>query len=202
MNAKITLAFALFLSLTFLTCQQGQNDSVPSVIEVPDDWRMEKFEFPLDFAPSIPYKGIQEAYFAAGWGDLNSDEFWTYAFIWYLDEDPEILEWKLEEYIISYFDGIMQATAKRKNRENSVVITPTLAEFIRTRTYDNDSEYEGRVLVHDVFTTNDRVTLHVKVRTNYCQKSDKHIVLFMLCPKEAKSEIFETLDNLRMREEC
>jgi hypothetical protein len=48
----------------------------------PDGWTVERLPFPIEFAPQIPYKGVEELRFAPGWGDIKSDEHWTYAFLW------------------------------------------------------------------------------------------------------------------------
>ena len=33
----------------------------------------------------IKYSGVEDIRFAPGWGNAKSNEYWTYAFLWYLD---------------------------------------------------------------------------------------------------------------------
>jgi len=172
------------------------------LLETPDNWSKKTFEFPLVFAPTIPYVGVEEARYSEGWGDMNSDEYWTYAFVWYLDEYPQILEWKLEEYMASYFDGLMKSTGVQKKLEASVVAEPTVAEFIRTHEYDQDSEYIGKIMIHDAFATNELIILNAKVRAYYCSKQQKYVVLFKFSPKETREKEWEALDIIRMNVEC
>ena len=42
----------------------------------------------LFFAPSIKYKGVEDIRFTPGWGKAGSEEYWTYAFLWFLDDEP------------------------------------------------------------------------------------------------------------------
>src|SRR5688500_2734436 len=52
---------------------------VPFAWPVPAGWRTETIPFPLGFAPTLPYTGIEELRFAPGMFKAGSDDFWTYA---------------------------------------------------------------------------------------------------------------------------
>ena len=56
----------------------------------PDGWNVERFSIPIDFAPGIAYKGVEDIRFAPGWGDKKSEEYWSYCFLWWLNPDAKI----------------------------------------------------------------------------------------------------------------
>ena len=64
---------------------EGRNWVAPYFLDVPEGWVAERFPIPIDFAPQIPYKGVEDIRFSPGWGNAFTDEYWTYCFLWYLD---------------------------------------------------------------------------------------------------------------------
>ncbi len=61
----------------------------PYHLSIPKDWTIERFLITISFAPQISYKGVEDIRFTPGWGKVDSDEYWTYAFLWYLDAHPK-----------------------------------------------------------------------------------------------------------------
>jgi hypothetical protein len=59
----------------------GHKWEAPYTLPVPKDWTIERFPIPIIFAPQMPYKGIEEISFTPGWGKINSEEYWSYAFL-------------------------------------------------------------------------------------------------------------------------
>ena len=82
--------YCMALGLIFSMQSQAQETEQELLLAIEDNWRSERLSFPISFAPSLDYKGYEEVRFAKGWSKKDSDEFWTYAFVWYLDEDPEL----------------------------------------------------------------------------------------------------------------
>ena len=153
---RIYLLYTLFI-LCFVSTTNAQEDQ--KLLAIDEPWRSETLSFPIHFAPSLDYKGIEEVRFAKGWGDKTSEEFWTYAFLWYLDEDPLLTETKLEKDIQAYFDGLMNLVGKGRGltdipessavfTENST-ITTTVSNIGQTT-----KTYRGKAKFHDVFFTN------------------------------------------------
>lgn len=46
---------------------------------IPKGWEIERFLIPIEFAPQIAYKGVEDIRFAPGWGEEKSEQYWSYA---------------------------------------------------------------------------------------------------------------------------
>lgn len=95
-----------------------------ALLPTPSGWRAESFDFPLRFAPSIPYEGKEHVRFAPGWARFSSDEGFTYAILWDLKEQPVTAD-DLEDYLEVYFTGLMRGVAPARKLE--IPDTPTSA---------------------------------------------------------------------------
>ena len=78
-----------------------------SPIPAPDDWRKESFDFPLQFAPSIPYQGKEYLRFAPSWVRFGEDGGFSYVILWDVKTKPVTPE-DLEDYLEAYFTGLMK----------------------------------------------------------------------------------------------
>ena len=59
----------------------GKKWNPPYTLNTPEGWGVEHFLIPIEFAPSIPYKGVEDIRFTPGWGNAKTDECWTYCFL-------------------------------------------------------------------------------------------------------------------------
>ena len=113
------LKYSLIITLLFNSWMAfAQVEKPEGLLKTDDTWVTEFFDFPLHFAPKLDYKGNEEACFPEGWGTEESPEFWSYAFVWYVNMDKDISAYNLEEYIKTYFDGLM--FYKNKHRKNKI----------------------------------------------------------------------------------
>ncbi|MBZ0233808.1 MAG: hypothetical protein K8M05_15880, partial [Deltaproteobacteria bacterium] len=80
--------------------------SAPPTWVVPEGWRAETIPFPLEFAPSLPYRGVEELRFPKGFFEPEDDWYFSYAFVWYvLAPGPADAE-ALERDLVAYFRGL------------------------------------------------------------------------------------------------
>src|SRR5215471_14982261 len=87
----------VLLLTTILSLQLGAQKidstyTAPYFLPTPQGWTSEIIPFPIEFAPSINYSGVEDLRFTAGWGNAQTDEYWSYAFLWWLEGSPEINE--------------------------------------------------------------------------------------------------------------
>lgn len=84
-----------------------------SLIAAPPEWRAETFEFPLKFAPTIPYEGTEYVRFMPTWDQFATENGFSYVFMWDLkakDVSPE----DIEDYMETYFSGLMSNVARAR----------------------------------------------------------------------------------------
>jgi hypothetical protein len=81
---------------------------------VPPGWRSEVIPFPLEFAPSIAHRGVEDLRFPPGFFDPSAADYWSYAFTWHTD-DPGVLDaGALGAELTAYFAGLIDAVDDKK----------------------------------------------------------------------------------------
>ncbi len=83
MRKQLYIITTLFLFGYSLSMAQDNN---PFILKTPTDWRYEKIDLPLDFAPSINYNGFEELRFAPGMFDREAEKYFTYVFVISIEE--------------------------------------------------------------------------------------------------------------------
>lgn len=173
----------------------AQNEELLLTIE--EAWRSERLEFPIAFAPSLDYKGIEEVRFAKGWSNPDSDAFWTYTFLWYLDEDPKITADAIEDDIEAYFNGLMALVGK-----GSGLTDIPKANVVFVKENNEKASFIGKAKIFDAFFSKSIQELNIKAVSDYCSETKKYTVLFTFSPKEYDHTIWETLDGITLSVDC
>ena len=86
----------------------GHKWEAPYHLSIPKDWGIERFLIPISFAPQILYKGVEDIRFTPGWGNVKSDEYWTYAFLWYLEGSPKTDANIIAANLTAYYTGLIE----------------------------------------------------------------------------------------------
>ncbi len=183
--------FLLSTLLASTINMKAQEQERPELLTTPNGWRAEYFTFPISFAPSLTYVGAEDVRFSKGWNDQDAEDFFTYAFLWYLDEDPKLSVPKLNTDMKAYFDGLMSAVAGTKD------LPKTTADF-----QGGIDNYSATIEVYDAFFSRDKLILNVTATASYCSKQKKYLVLFKLSPKEIDSEVWKKFDELEINVNC
>ena len=181
----------LLLAILFLLSIQSYAQDNKEFLIAPDDWRKEQLQLPLSFAPELDYNGLEDVRFAKGWGDQESEEFWTYRFAWYLDKNPALNTEKLNKEIQLYFDGLMNIIAKGRKISKEKVIA-TKATFSKK----TKNSFIGKATVFDAFFTQKTIDLNIKVDYEYCPATKKHIAYFGLSPQSFQHKLWSVIDNI------
>lgn len=133
-----------FLSINQLTAQENK-------LIAPEGWRPEEIKLPLSFAPEIDISGIEEVRFAPGWGKADSEEYFSYAFVWFLDDPKDLNKEDLAHFLVAYFDGIMGMVGGY----DEVGTTAKLAQ--------NGDKFQGALTTKDGFFTKGELNLNFTI---------------------------------------
>ena len=194
MNFPKTVPF-FFILLFFLQCKK--HNSTENILIAKENWRSETINFPLDFAPSLSYSGVEYIKFAPGWGEKNAPDYFSYAFLWVIDQDPKLSSKKLETEMEAYFDGLIHhITSNQDGHDTNISKTKAFFEKI------NDAAYAGKILTYDPFTTKKEVRLNVLVYPTACHPENKHLVLFNLSPQNPNHAIWKKMKNIKIDLDC
>lgn len=159
-------------------------------------WGKEIFTFPLNFAGEIPYAGIEEAHFPKGWRDIDSPEFWSYAFAWKVDLRSTLTKKELETNLQRYFDGLMNVV----NKNQDLVLPKSIAK-VEQEEVKGASQFIGTIDVFDAFVTNKAMTLNLVVQQEYCEEEQQSILVFKFSPKGFQHDIWQTLEEIKLRDD-
>ncbi len=186
------LIFATLLSC-FSIITFGQEKDDLHFLEADSTWAKEIIEFPLGFAPEIPFEGYEDLRFAEGWSNKDSPGFWSYVCAWRVNGRIEPTASMLEYYMQLYFDGLMNIGPNRIGDEN---IHSTAAVFHK----ETETTYGGKIKTFDTRYTKNLMTLNVEIEVQFCPNSNATIVLFRLSPKEFEDGMWVKLKKVKVKD--
>lgn len=161
----------------------------PYHLSSPANWGIERFPIPIGFAPQIPYKGVEDIRFTPGWAKATSDEYWSYAFLWYLDGDVKMDAKIIESNLQQYYSGLIKANGS----DNS---NPVITTFKEVAKDSNDLKtYIGTISMLN-YMTQQAIVLNCKVHVKSCSGETKTFIFYELSPKPLTHSVWQSLDKL------
>jgi hypothetical protein len=181
----------------------GHKWEAPYHLPVPKDWTIERFLIPISFAPQITYKGVEDIRFTPGWGNVKSDDYWSYAFLWYLDGMPNTNAQIIASNLKAYYTGLaMVNTDSAKLQAIPENLKTVTTSFKKTQTAKGDLKtYTGTVAMLDYMQLK-RLTLNCIVHVKSCLKENKIIVFYELSPKPFPHSVWTGLNKLWLDFTC
>jgi hypothetical protein len=83
--------------------------SDPFAYSIPGSWRIDpRYTFPLTWAPSIAYHGVEDVAFSPDFDYVDSPEYHSYLFFWWLEGTVPRNAKQLEADMVTYFRGIAE----------------------------------------------------------------------------------------------
>ncbi len=199
--AALCLFFAAAYGQETSSQFDGHKWEAPYLFPIPKDWTIERFLLPPFFAPQILYKGVEDIRFAPGWGDSKSEEYWSYAFLWYLDDKPLLTKTSLESDLKAYYTGLIKINSDSSKHANEKPI-PVITEFELAKSYGSElASFTGTIQMLD-FIARKPITLHCIMHSISCTETGKTILFFELSPKPFTHGIWKSLDQLWQDFKC
>lgn len=197
MKIAATLLLTLFSIHTFAQTPVSPSDiqakEIPYNLPTPEGWGVEQFPFPIGFAPTISYKGVEDIRFSPGWAKGNSEEYWSYAFLWFLDGDVNVDSQILEMNIKDYYTGLIAANGSKIPTENLI---PVITSFKKIERYKDDLQtYSGTIQMTDYIRIKP-ILLNCKVHLKKHNGKDNTFLFFELSPQPVSHAIWQKLDQL------
>ena len=167
-------------------------------IPTPEKWRKESFDFPLVFAPSIPYEGKEHVRFAPSWTRFGDETGFTYVFMWDLKAKPVTPE-DVEEYLEAYFNGLMKNVGLQRNVADKEVKT-SAAVHPMAMLEGWGQGYGVEVRTWNPFSKGERLLLHGEVGHRYC--GERMQIFFAFSKARRDRPIWEGLRAARKATSC
>ena len=188
----------IFSSLTAFSQQkefEGKNWEAPYHLATPKNWGVERFLLPAPFASSIPYNGMEDIRFTPGWGKQESNDYWSYAFVWYLDStiNPDVPA--VEKNLSAYYTGLMKVnidTTRIKAPE--IPIANVKMKEIQSAKGSVRS-FEGTVNTLD-FLTWKPISFNLRIHVRWCPEDNKTLIFHEISPRPYSDMVWKSLDEL------
>jgi hypothetical protein len=165
---------------------------VPLDWETPKGWRTETIPFPLEFAPQLKHRGFEELRFSPGMFKPSEPDFWSYAFVWWLEDEQAPPASTLEKELVDYFRGLSEAVGKDKYKFDK-------AHFKAHFRQDGDFVV-GQIDSYDAFKTGKPIALSFRAHAQACGKNTA--LAIAISPAELKAPIWTQLDELTAKVHC
>jgi hypothetical protein len=186
------LALALLLASA---CAAPKSPPPPQQTQVhwapPAGWKKETLTFPLDFAPSLPYRGHEALRFAPSFFDPSAETYFTYVFAFILDDAPPFTPEAFATDLRTYFQGLMTAVGKKPSPPELHAVTLTA---------DDPRHFHGTVHTVDAFGDGRKLELTIVGETLLC--GQQRVILASLSPRPTNDPIWATLEKVRHALEC
>lgn len=179
-----------------------QSWAAPYSFAIPDGWRAEGVALPPPFAPRFGLKGMDDLRFPRGWRDPTSDEYWSFAYLLWLDGGQKIDIPILQDNLKIYYEGLI-ANAVARDHISADKLVPVQVKFKKTDTERDDREtYTGTIDMLD-YMAQKPMTLNcmVHVKTS-CVAQDHIPIFFELSPKGFDHPIWEGLRYMNDKFGC
>jgi hypothetical protein len=164
---------------------------------VPDGWQAETIPFPLEFAPELAHRGIEELRFMDGFFHPESPRHWSYALAWWLEDDPPSDEEGLARELATYFRGLCMAVDAGAHAFDPLRFAARLQAVDAGTSADgrNILMSEGEIATYDPFKTGRPITLHVRIRRLACQGAGHNVLLLAASPRPYDDPVWVDLDT-------
>lgn len=136
--------------------------------EVPPAWRSETIPFPLDFAPALAHKGVEELRFPPGFLKPGAHDYWAYAFVWRLTDGAKLDGMAMGAELTTYFRGLIASVDEKHQVTTPDQITATAIDVEHVTEGPGDILLALRVHLFDAFNTGAPVDLEGSAKRVDC----------------------------------
>lgn len=175
----------------------GHKWQAPYFLDTLKGGAIERFLIPIEFAPSIPYKGIEDIRFTAGWSKKESSEYWSYAFLWYLDGLQPLDAKTIEKNLAAYYTGLARTNIDKNKADSGKAKAKASIQQIPYKGFDSQT-FEGTVDLLD-FLSLQPIRLHFMIHVKYSDSLNKTFVFYEASPQAYTHDVWRTLDSLWFR---
>ena len=161
----------------------------------PLDWKFERLDFPLSFAPELKYDGFEELLFAPGMFNAKSDTYFTYIFAIKITNDVKFDAAQLKTFLETYYKGLCRTVSE--GTEFDIDESKVSAEV-------REDHFEAKDLRHftatldsfDPFVTGGPLKLHLEIILHEPSRTD-HRIFAAVSPKPFESPVWKILRKLK-----
>jgi len=169
-----------------------------ALLVAPGDWRQESFEFPLRFAPSIPYEGTEHVRFHPKWDQFADEAGFSYVMLWDVTAVP-VEPADIEDHLEMYFSGLMSNVARGRKLDEpakAVVAAHPMAALPGWR-----QAFGVEIRTSNSFSKGEPLLLYGEVAQRACGNGRMQVVIALSKARRDRA-IWKGLRDIRSATTC
>jgi len=191
MKKTIVIAFYAVI-ISNVLCAQSQT---AQFLKGPANWTFERFTLPPEFAPNIPYKGVEELRFSPGMFVKDSANYFTYVFVAELDNINSISQDDIKNYLLEYFKGLCSSTAKE--RKLPIDTSKISVSIDKNASTGKHVRYNATLDIFGVFADGAPVRLNAEIKVLSDKATSKIYLVYIASPLKKTNQVWVTLRSIQ-----
>lgn len=189
---KIKYIILFTIIFQFTGFAQVINDTI---LKLPKEWRYEKVSLPFGFTPKMTHKGIDELRFAPGMFNRDAEKYFTYAYVFTIENELDFDKKELEKLLNDYYKGLCGIVAKSKKLDTDVSkIKIDLNTIKNTKCI---KAYSGEIIYFDTFNNGEQIILNTEIEILPNKSKNKTYIIGLVSPKQKEDKLWKELYNIR-----
>jgi hypothetical protein len=188
--------FTPLIFISFISFGVHAQENKPQLLTEPVNWAFERFALPPGFAPGIHYKGAEELRFAPGMFNKDSATYFTYAFVAQLDNVSAISKDDIRDYLLKYYTGLCNVTAKDRNLLIDTTQITAMVERKKGVPAD-ETIYNASLNIFGVFADGAPVKLNMEVKIITNTTAKQTYLVFITSPREKTDAVWKKLYEIQ-----
>jgi hypothetical protein len=166
-------------------------------------WRMERAAIPGPISTHMTIKGIEDIRFPPGWGNANSEEYWSVAYLLWLERGQKIDAGILQNNLKIYYDDLLAGAQVRRDLKIAAgVLKPVQVSIKKIKAEPDDLEtYTGVIDMFD-YLGQKPIALNYLVHLKACGGQGHIPVFFEISPKPFEHPIWQDLKKSKQKFIC
>ncbi len=161
----------------------------------PDGWRHERISMPMDFAPQIPYTGVEDIRFAPGWDEKDNENYWSYTFLWCVDGQQLMNEQMLDNDLTAYYRGLVNKNLEPGKMPDDKAV-PVKVSVKKIKTLTGDIATFSAVISMIDYMGSEPIMLNSIIHSRKCGTQSRSIILFEVSPQSPSGPIWKQLSTI------
>jgi hypothetical protein len=187
----------IIMLLSIQAFAQNQN-SAALILKTPADWGFERYDFPIDFAPGINYKGFEEIRFSPGMMDTASAFYFSYIFAVAINDSVNLNEADIEDFLNKYYQGLSASVGKSKKLNPDTAQMKATVTNVPTPPNSSVKSYNAGISFFDTFSNGHKIFLSMEIETSYNKSNhNTYMVVIVSAADKDKTEVWNKLREIR-----
>jgi hypothetical protein len=173
----------------------------PYKLDIPKRWNIERFSLPADFATGMSFNGVEELRFPPGWGDSTSAQYWSYAYLWWLNGHVSINESNLQKNLLALYTGLVGRNIVRRQIPLDKQVPTSVTVRKITTTPGDLQTFQGETNMLDYMMQRPMV-LHLLIHVKDCSQKNHTAVFVEASPGPLAHSVWKELGQLDQSFAC